>query len=139
MKIDKFEDLEIWIEARSLSKAIFEVTNRAEFSKDFKFKYQIRDAIGSVMDNTSEGFERGGNKEFHQFLSIAKGSCGEVRSQLYRALDYQYVDEQLFQQLMEKALMISKKISNLMSYLKQTEFKGNKFKSNEPPNQIHEL
>ncbi len=88
MKIDKFEDLEIWQEARELCRYVFKLTSTGLFNKDYKFRDQIRSSSGSVMDNIAEGFERGGNKEFAQFLSIAKGSCGETRSQSYRALDY---------------------------------------------------
>ncbi len=91
--ISKFEDLEIWMEARRLSNEIFHLMSEAEnFHNDYRFRSQILAAAGSIMDNIAEGFERNGNVEFRQFLSIAKGSAGEVRSQLYRALDFNYIE-----------------------------------------------
>jgi len=78
LKIQKFEDVDIWQHARTLCQRIFELTSREPFCKDFRFRDQIRASSGSIMDNTAEGFERGGNKEFIQFLAIAKGSCGET-------------------------------------------------------------
>jgi four helix bundle protein len=81
-KISNFEDLQIWQNARELSKVVYEITKTEPFNKDYRFRDQVRASAGSVMDNIAEGFEREGNKEFLQFLSIAKGSCGETRSQL---------------------------------------------------------
>src|ERR1035437_8165273 len=89
--IKTFEDLEIWKLARLLCQGVFEVTRHDPFSKDFGLKNQINNSSGSVMDNIAEGFEREGTKEFIQFLSIAKASCGECRSQLYRTLDRSYI------------------------------------------------
>lgn len=91
--ITKFEDLEIWKEARRLSKIIFDYTQKDLFSKDYRFKDQIRAAAGSIMDNIAEGFERSSRLEFINFLSYAKGSCGEVKSQLYRAKDQHYITD----------------------------------------------
>jgi four helix bundle protein len=127
MKIEKFEDLEILLEARELCKYIFEITEGQPFNKDFKFRDQIRSSSGSIMDNIAEGFERGGNKEFIQFLSISKGSCGEARSQAYRALDYKYIEHDILEKIDTLTIHLSKKISSLMTYLKQSEFKGSKF------------
>lgn len=87
-----FEDLIIWQKARELCKDIHRITKYETFSHDYKFKNQINSSSGSVMDNIAEGFERNGNKEFIQFLYIAKGSCGEVRSQLWRAYDFEYIN-----------------------------------------------
>lgn len=91
--IKKIEDLEIWQEARRLSKVIIKLSEHTDLKTDYKFKEQIKSSTGSVMDNIAEGFERDGNLEFRQFLSIAKGSAGEVRSQCYRLFDSEYISE----------------------------------------------
>jgi four helix bundle protein len=127
MKIERFEDLDIWKEARELCKFIFKLTEKEPFCKDFKFRDQIKASSGSVMDNIAEGFERDGSKEFVQFLSMAKGSCGETRSQSYRAYDYQYINEETLEKLISDSTILSRKISSFMSYLKKSEFKGSKF------------
>jgi len=128
MKIEHFEDLEIWQEARKLCLDIKRLSNNDNFSRDFRFKDQILSSSGSVMDNIAEGFERGGNKEFINFLGFAKGSCGETRSQLYRAFDFQYISNEEFDSLLPKAIGLSKRISGFISYLKTSEYKGFKFK-----------
>ncbi len=94
MKVQNFEDLEVWKLSRELTNHIYSITKHDLFSKDFGLKDQVRRASISIMSNISEGFERGGNKELIQMLYIAKGSCGEVRYQLYVALDQQYMNEQ---------------------------------------------
>ena len=94
--ITKFEDLEIWQEARKLSKEIYLISKDTDLKTDYRFKDQIKASSGSVMDNIAEGFERDGNIEFRQFLSIAKGSAGESRSQIYRLFDYEYISEEQF-------------------------------------------
>ena len=124
-----FEDLKIWQMSREFCKDIYRITVYESFAKDYRFKDQIRASSGSIMDNIAEGFERDGNKEFIQFLSIAKGSCGESRSQLYRALDAQHISNDEFEILKEKTLQISQTIGSFIKYLKQTEMKGNKYKS----------
>jgi len=96
MNIKRFEDLEIWQETRELCKVVYEITMSGPFNADFRFRDQMRASAGSSMDNIAEGFERGGNKEFYQFLSISKGSTGEVRSQSYRAFDVKYISEDTF-------------------------------------------
>lgn len=126
-KVERFEDLEIWIQARELCKLIFSVTNSEAFKKDYKFCNQIRTSSGSIMDNIAEGFERGGNKEFIQFLFIAKGSCGETRSQLFRGLDFQYLSNKEHAILCEKTITLSKKISSFITYLKSSSLKGSKY------------
>ena len=97
--ITRFEDLEIWKEARRLAKEIHLIAAHTELRSDLRFKNQIKASSGSVMDNIAEGFERDGNLEFRQFLSIAKGSAGEARSQLYRVFDFEYISEQKFEVL----------------------------------------
>jgi four helix bundle protein len=91
--IEGFEDIQAWKTCRILAREIYQETSRAPLSRDFGFRDQIRRAAVSGMSNIAEGFERGGNKEFHQFLSMAKGSVGEVRSQLYVALDVGYLEK----------------------------------------------
>lgn len=98
-KVEKFEDLIAWQRARELTKNIYRVTKQGEFSKDFGLRDQIRRASVSIMSNISEGFERGGRAEFHQFLVVAKGSCAELRSQLYVALDVEYISLLTFENL----------------------------------------
>ncbi len=126
--IKMFEDLEIWQIARQLCIDIFELTLKPEFSKDFSLKDQIRRSSGSAMDNISEGFERGGNKEFRNFLSISKGSCGETRSQLYRAFDRKYITQNELDEYKEKTIVLGRKTNNLMIHLSKSEYKGTKFK-----------
>ena len=127
--ITRFEDLEVWQISRELCEDIFDITSSGEFCKDYGLKDQIRRSSGSVMDNIAEGFERDGNKEFKQFLSYSKGSAGEVRSQLYRALDYKYISVDRFNELYDKAFKISGKLSNLMDYLSRANIKGRKYKN----------
>ena len=125
--ITRFEDLEIWKEARKLVKSVHESVSEPKFSKDFTLKDQILRSSSSVMDNIAEGFERNGNLEFRQFLSIAKGSAGETRSQLYRVLDFNYINEEKFTTLRIDYENLSGKINNFISYLNKKDFKGTKF------------
>ena len=124
----KFEDIEAWQRARKLTREIYTVSNENPFSKDFGLRDQIRKASVSIMSNIAEGFERGGTKEFIQFLSIAKGSSGELRSQLYVALDQGYLKEEMFDRLLVTALETSRMISGLISYLRKSKMKGTKYK-----------
>jgi len=126
--IQRFEDLEVWQLARELALDIYNETLNLPFTKDFELVGQIRKASGSAMDNIAEGFERGGKKEFIQFLGIAKGSAGEVRSQLYRVLDSKHITQEKFDVLFNKLIILSKKLSSLITYLMNSEFKGFKFK-----------
>ena len=129
MKYSRFEDLPVWQKSRELAKFIFNLTLVVPFCHDYIFKDLIRASAGSIMDNIAEGFERSGNKEFIQFLYIAKGSCGETRSQCYRAYDYNYFDNQVLEELLNKTTEISAEISNFITYLKNSNLKGHKFKS----------
>jgi four helix bundle protein len=131
-----FEDIEAWQLARILAKDIFFLTKEKTFSNDFKLINQMRGSSGSIMDNIAEGFERGGNREFVQFLSIAKGSAGELRSQLYRSFDIEYISNEKFSELFQKSKEVSSKIEKLMEYLNKSDFKGSKFKEPELPNNI---
>lgn len=122
--IKKFEDIDIRKDARSLCSKIYECINKPPFDRDYKLKEQINASSGSIMDNIAEGFERGGNKEFINFLRYAKGSGGETRSQLYRALDRGYITKIEFEHLMGIVLNINARTQNFINYLNQSEFKG---------------
>ena len=130
--INKFEDLQIWQEARRLAKEIHIISIETGLKTDFRFKEQIKSSSGSVMDNIAEGFERDGNIEFRQFLSIAKGSAGESRSQIYRLYDFGYIDEAQFEILKKDYENLSGKIKNFITYLNKKDFKGNKFQQAKP-------
>jgi four helix bundle protein len=130
MLVKNFEDLEIWKEARRLAREIYQLTRDPRFSKDFGLSTQIRRAAISVMSNIAEGFERGGNQELIQFLYVAKGSCGEVRSQLYVAADQSYVTQKNCDDLSKAFRRLSIMISNLIDYLKRSGMKGAKYNSN---------
>src|ERR1043165_4294084 len=107
-KIERFEELIAWQKARGLAREIYKVTEEGEFARDFGLKDQIRRAAVSIMSNIAEGFARGRPSEFHQFLSIAKGSCAELRSQLYVALAADYISDSQFQALMFAAFETDK-------------------------------
>jgi four helix bundle protein len=113
----RFEELQLWQDARQLVKEVYAATSQGAFAKDFEMRGQIRAAALSSMNNIAEGFERGTNKEFAQFLNIAKGSAGEVRSTLYAALDQRYVAEGQFNAIRERVLVVSRRCSNLIKYL----------------------
>ena len=123
-KVERFEDYGIWKEARILCREVHEITQRAPFCRDYSLNKQIRSSSGSIMDNIAEGHERGGNKEFIYFLGIARGSCGEVKSQLYRALDQKYIDNQEFHRMQNRAKKIGAGITNFIKYLKDCDNKG---------------
>ena len=127
-KVEKFEDLYIFQKARSLSKSIYAITRVEPFKSDFRFVQQIHASSGFIMDNIAEGFERDGNKEFIYFLYVAKGSCGEVRSQLLRANDVNFIDNETFNQLYYDYKSLSASIANFIKALQNSNIKGNKFK-----------
>lgn len=129
--IKRFEDIEIWQLSAKLDVEIYKLTSDNEFIKrDFKFRDQIRGSSGSIMDNIAEGFERGGNKEFIQFLSFSKGSAGELRSQIHRCYNREYISEPTHNNLVSKCEDISERLSNFMRYLSRSEYRGHKVKSN---------
>jgi len=127
-KIERFEDMLSWQKARELTRHVYKHSKQGDFAKDFELRGQMRSASVSVMSNIAEGFERGGDKEFLQFLSIAKGSCGEMRSQLYVALDQSYITEAEFNNLYTGTVEVGRLVSGFMGYLKQSDLRGNKFK-----------
>ena len=133
--IQKFEDLEVWQKARVFAKQIFELSNSGILSKDFELKDQIKRSSGSVMDNIVEGFERGGKAEFINLITIAKGSCAETRSQLYRGFDRNYISEETLKSFLQQAEEIGKMIGGLINYLNKSELKGRKFKDRVNPTQ----
>lgn len=126
--IKPFEDLEMWQSARKICQIVFEIRENTNLKSDYRLYDQLNGSSGFVMDNIAEGFERNGNREFIQFLSIAKSSCGETRSQLYRALDRGYINEVDFENYKSKVISLSRQISGFMNYLQKSELKGSKFR-----------
>jgi four helix bundle protein len=125
--IKRFEEIISWKEARVLNRIIRELIRGKRFQRNFGLVLQIERSAGSIMDNIAEGFERGGNREFIQFLYISKGSCGELRSQIYRALDDGYINSEEFNLITSYCIKISNLIFKLIEYLKNSELKGQKF------------
>lgn len=123
-----FEELAIFQKARELSRKIYPITQRGEFKYDTRFVQQIRASAGSIMDNIAEGFERTGNKEFLNFLYIAKGSCGEVRSQLIRANDLGYMTKEEYDELYTECRKLSAGIMNFIKEIRTSEYAGAKYK-----------
>ncbi|MBK6985719.1 MAG: four helix bundle protein [Bacteroidetes bacterium] len=126
--IKKFEDLDVWQLARQLNIKIVPLLEKLSEAKNYDLKSQLDRSAGSVMDNISEGFERDGNREFIQFLAISKGSLGEVRSQLYRTLDRRFLEKEEHDLLQEECLLLAGKLGKFISYLNNSEIRGNKFK-----------
>jgi len=127
-KIEKFEDIIAWQRARELAKEVYGHAKGGPLSKDFGLRDQIQRASVSSMANIAEGFERGGDKEFIQFLSNSKGSCGEVRSHLYVALDQKYISQAVFDQLYDRSTEVSRLVSGFMTYLRQSNLRGKKYR-----------
>ena len=127
-KIEKFEDLEIWRMAREICQQIEFLIQNTNLKTNYSLKDQIDRSSGSIMDNIAEGFERNGNREFIQFLSIAKGSAGEVKSQSYRAFDKKLISEEQHLKLNGIVELEKNKIGAMMNYLNNCEIKGLKFK-----------
>ncbi|MDI6763736.1 MAG: four helix bundle protein [Thermodesulfobacteriota bacterium] len=126
--IEKFEEIEVWKKARELTSEIYTISNRGAFLKDYGLRDQIRRACISIMANIAEGFERGGTGEFLQFLGIAKGSTGEVRTHLYIGLDQGYINKEMFERLYNFTNEIGGMVGRLMNYLRKTKIKGVKYK-----------
>ena len=125
--LERFEDIEAWKRARELTRAIYQVTNGGRFARDFSLRDQIRRASVSIVSNIAEGFERDGNREFLQSLSVAKGSTGEVRAQLYVALDAGLLDPEEFRRLYDPATRTSQLIAGFARYLRESEYRGRKY------------
>lgn len=129
--ISKFEDIISWKEARALNIKIGKLIDSGRFKQNYRLINQIEGSAGSIMDNIAEGFERGGNREFIQFLYIAKASCGELRSQLYRAVDRNFISQGEFDSFSIHVMKISSLIQKLITYLEKSEEKGIKYKGRE--------
>lgn len=125
--IEKFEDMEIWQLSRDICNEVWQIIEFTSLHKDYKLLEQINGSSGSVMDNIAGGFERDGNREFINFLSIAKASCGETRSQLYRCMDRNHIDDETFKRISDKTILTSRKIKSFMTYLKNSDRKGSKY------------
>ena len=128
-KIQQFEELNSWKKGRLLIKEVYQITSAQPFYKDYALRDQMRRAVISISANIAEGFERGSNKEFIYFLSIAKASCGEVRSLLYPALDLGYIDKSSFHAVRSLSLDITKLLGGHIKYLKSSNYKGYRKKS----------
>lgn len=124
--IERFEDIKAWQEARALTKQIYLLTNTGDIARDFGLRDQLPRSAVSILSNIAEGFERGGDREFIQFLYIAKSSCREVHAQLCVAYDVGYLTSQDWRQLNEQCQQISKILSGLINYLKNSSLRGNK-------------
>jgi four helix bundle protein len=122
--ITRFEEIEGWQKARELTRSIYEITSQGAFARDFSLKDQIRRAGVFSMSNVAEGFEREGNKEFVQFLTLAKSSSAEVKSHLYVALDARFITEAQFKRTYQLADETGKLIGGFMRYLGNSPYPG---------------
>ena len=127
-KIRRFEDIESWKSARKLTSEIYQATLANGFARDFGLKDQIRKASVSILSNIAEGYERGNDKEFAYFLAIAKGSSGEVRAQLYVALDQGYIPLETFNRLSKAVTEIGELLAGFIRYLNQSSMRGNRYR-----------
>jgi four helix bundle protein len=130
--VKHFEDLEIWKLSRELCNRVGKIIGEKKFQNNFRIIGQIEGSSGSIMDNIAEGFERGTKAEFIQFLGYAKGSCGELRSQLYRALDRSYINNIEFEELVIYCTRISSMIQNFIKYLQTSNIEGVRKKKSQP-------
>lgn len=122
--INRFEELDAWKVSRALCDKIGKIIDGESFKKNFRLIGQVEGSSGSIMDNIAEGFERGSRAEFIVFLGYSKGSCGELRSQLYRALDRKYINQEQFDELYLMMVRISAMLQKFISYLLKTDIKG---------------
>ncbi|HLA12047.1 MAG TPA: four helix bundle protein [Pyrinomonadaceae bacterium] len=127
-RIKRFEDIESWKRARKLTQRIYTISSKGRLARDFGLQDQLRRASVSILSNIAEGFERGGDKEFVQFLCIAKGSCGEVRAQLYVGLDQGYLSVDEFEDLSTLATEVGQLLFGLIRYLKESDFRGSRYR-----------
>jgi four helix bundle protein len=127
--IERFEDLIAWQKARALTGAIYQITKCDSLSRDFGLSGQMQRAAVSIMSNVAEGFERGGRAEFHQFLSTAKSSCAELRSQPYVASDAGYLDQATFDQILAQAQEVARIIGGLRASVEKQRDKQRKQKT----------
>ena len=128
--IERFEDLEVWKLAKNVANQIYDITSVGKFSQDYVLRDQIRRAVVSIFSNIAEGFERNGNREFLQFLSIAKASCGEVRAQLIFAKDRDYISLEEFDGVASNLFSLSNQLGGFIKYLRHSEVKGIKHNKN---------
>lgn len=130
-RIEKFEDIDVWKLAREICSEVEKLFNETALGKNFALRNQMERSSGSIMDNIAEGYGRGGNQEFHNFLSYSKGSASELKSQLYRALDKGLITSEQFKDLIEQCNLTENKIGAFMFYLRKSDFKGLKYKKPE--------
>jgi len=126
-KIERFEDLEVYKSAVACAKLIYSITSNGQFNKDFVLRDQIRRAGVSIFSNIAEGYERDGNKEFCNFLTIAKGSCGEARAQALFAAELDYISDEECNELSERLVATNRQLSAFSSYLNRSDLRGRKF------------
>jgi four helix bundle protein len=137
MKITRFKNIEAWQEARKLVKMVYDVIKgSSKFRKDFRLVNQVQDAAVSAMSNIAEGFTRRSNREFIQFLFISKSSAAEVQSQLYVALDQEYINQNDFDRIYSQAEIVSKMDSGFIKYLNFQLKQPNKLKQPKKPNEL---
>lgn len=124
----KFEEMEVWKGSRVIVNRVYDMSDKGIFARDYALKDQMRKAAISVMSNIGEGAERDGDNENIVFLSYSKGSVGELRSQLYIALDRKYIDEKEFKEIYDILMKQGALIKGYMRYLKNSEMKGKRYK-----------
>jgi four helix bundle protein len=124
----RFEELDCWKSAVSLDKEVYKLIKKSGAVFDYALMNQMLRSVGSVADNIAEGFERGGTKELIHYLFIAKGSCGELRSQFHRAKERQIITDETFRIFLPLCSITSGQIMNFITYLKKTPIEGQKFK-----------